>query len=171
MRPFRQALACLTDAYLADERPANRRAALLFPAANANRGYIRLASQHPQLRGIGFLEFRFIHGYTLAQHDEGWDAHTTSYAYEFQHPDGREIVAYHYEPGPNSRVKTPHCHVRGLTGPLPLSKAHFPTGRISIEEIIRFAITELGVPPRYPHGDWQARLDQTAAAFFAQRRW
>lgn len=161
--PLRRALSCITDAYLAGGYDPERLPKLVFLAAQEN-GYIRLRAAHP-------IEFRLIHGYALTQDEDGWRAHTTSYSYNFQLDNGREVVVHHFDPRQRSKVKTPHLHVRGLTTPLPLSKAHFPTGRVSIEEVIRFAVTELGVHPRYGDGVWQALLAETEQEFFVARRW
>lgn len=68
-------------------------------------------------------------------------------------------------------MKTPHLHVRGLTAPLALSRAHFPTGRVAIEAVIRFAIAELGVRPLLPAGTWQALLAETEQTFRDNRTW
>lgn len=127
-------------------------------------GFIRLQSAHPQLPEHGFIAFRLIHGYRITKGTGGWAVHTVNYKYELQVASGREIVAYHFDPD-RGRVRTPHLHVRGLTAPLPLSKVHFPTGRVSIEDVIRLAITELRVRPRLPDGQWQSLLEETEEEF------
>ena len=48
-----------------------------------------------------------------------------------------------------------------------LDKKHVPTGRVSLESIVRMLINEFGAQARY--GDWAARLARTEAAF-RQRR-
>lgn len=50
-------------------------------------------------------------------------------------------------------------HVKNLTAPIYLGKAHFPTGTVSVEAVLRFAIEELGVQPLQP--DWRATLAET----------
>ncbi len=163
LRPLRRALSCITDEYLAGGYDPARSPKLVFPSAQEN-GYIRLRGDHP-------IEFRLIHGYNITQDEDGWAVHTTSYSYDFQLDNGREVVVYHFDPRPRSKVKTPHLQARGLIDPLPLSKAHFPTGRVSIEEVIRFAITDLGVRPRHENGIWQTHLAETEKEFFAKKRW
>jgi hypothetical protein len=83
--------------------------------------------------------------------------------------DGAAIVIDHDDPRPGSLVTRPHLHVRGLQQPLPLGKAHFPTGRVSIEEPLRFAMREVGVQPL--QADWVAILDTTEADFNTKRTW
>lgn len=73
----------------------------------------------------------------MAEEETGWIAHTTGYVYALQLENGHEIVAYHFDPRASARVKTPHLHVRGLTAPLALSRAHFPTGRGDTAHVAR----------------------------------
>ena len=170
LRPLRRALSCVTTQYLSGGYEPNRPTLLNFPDANEN-GYIRLHSDHRQLQEEGFVEFRFTHNYEIIETADGWTVHTTGYNYEFQLGNGREIVAYHFDPRRGSKVKTPHLHVRGLTDPLELSKTHFPTGRVSIEEVIRFAIVELRVRPLHQNGVWQATLAETEQEFMGKKTW
>lgn len=51
----------------------------------------------------------------------------------------------------------------------PLHRAHLPTGRIAIEDLLRIAITEFGARPR--RTDWQEVLDQTQGGYEAWRTW
>ncbi len=80
----------------------------------------------------------------------GWEARTTSYAYAIVLGERQELVAYHYHPTGTSPATFPHMHVKNLTAPIYLGKAHFPTGTVSVEAVLRFAIEELGVQPLQP---------------------
>jgi len=160
LTPLRQAIACVTDAQLAGGSDPAKPHALFFRPSEG--GYIRLRGLHP-------LQFRLSHNYEIVQDTHGWSAHTRGYAYELQLADGREVVAYHYDPRPQSKVKVPHLHIKGLTTPLALEKAHFPTGRVPIEAVLRFAVTELGVQPRV--SEWEAVLAGLERDFNAQRTW
>ena len=44
-----------------------------------------------------------------------------------------------------------------MTGPVDLSRTHFPTGRIALESVVRYAIMELKVPVRTPRGQSRPR--------------
>jgi hypothetical protein len=85
-----------------------------------------------------------------------WRVSTRAYAYEMQ-TSGRELVwSYHWHP--QSTVSNPHAHLghTQLAEDAVLSdKAHHPTGRVSLESVIRTCITEYGVEPlkRCPRGD------------------
>lgn len=50
-----------------------------------------------------------------------------------------------------------------------LARAHLPTGRVSIEEVLRMAITKLGVEPLREDG--KEFLDRTQQAYEAWRTW
>mgnify|MGYP001271409931 FL=1 len=51
---------------------------------------------------------------------------------------------------------------------IPLDKLHIPTGRVSIEAVIRMLITEFGVRPL--REDWEKRLNETESRFHERRR-
>jgi hypothetical protein len=48
------------------------------------------------------------------------------------------------------------------------TKTHVPTGRISLEQVIRHVI-DLGAKPL--HDDWEVRLDESESPFMAHRSW
>jgi len=81
--------------------------------------------------------------------------------------DGRELIAYHWDTVGASSVTTPHMHVGstlahpGVSKPLRelvrrFGKAHLPTGYVTLAELLRVAITDLGVEPL--RDDWQTVL-------------
>lgn len=90
------------------------------------------------------------------------------YAYAVQDRSGREHLAFHWHPrSPRSAVHVPHAHVSaalrattpgGAQAILPLDKVHLPTGFLSLADIVRLLIGELGVEPRV--ANWQERLDR-----------
>jgi hypothetical protein len=103
--------------------------------------------------------------------------HTREYWYRFELDDDVELLAFHWTPETqNSQEKRyPHLHVGAAllvetTPILPgvLHKRHIPTGRVSIESIIRFAIEELGVLPLIPN--WSDVLEQGQRQFDRYRR-
>lgn len=100
------------------------------------------------------LEVR--HGYRLV-HETGvhepWRVATTNYWYHLLDRDERVVLAYHGHPVSRSTVTHPHLHIGGRTAPLDLSKAHLPTGLVTLPAVIRMTITELGVEPLRPGWD------------------
>jgi len=109
--------------------------------------------------------------------DGPYRVHTREYWYQFSLEDGRELFAFHWTPdAADSRQRRyPHLHV-GVALLLPetpilsgvLHKRHIPTGRISIENIVRFAIEELGAEPLID--TWHDVLDQGQQQFNSYRR-
>ncbi len=95
----------------------------------------------------------------------------------FELEDEAELLAFNWTPETqNSQEKRyPHLHigVALLTADTPilagvLHKRHVPTGRVSIESIVRFAIEELGTQPLIPN--WNDVLDQGQRRFDRYRR-
>ncbi len=93
-----------------------------------------------------------------------WAVRIAGYHYELQDRDGRELVAYHWHPHGAGPVTWPHVHLGPAVGDLwrPATHAHFPTGQVTIEDIVRLAIREFGATPR--RADWEAVLQRTRAA-------
>ena len=80
-------------------------------------------------------------------------------------------ILYHWHPQGTSTVNFPHVHLRpgGQLGGTRINEAHFPTGLVALEEVLRLAIREFGVRPRRP--DWAEVLDSTQAAYEDWRTW
>jgi hypothetical protein len=99
-----------------------------------------------------------------------WRVTTRSYAYELQTASGELVLSYHWHPSP--RVPDPHTHL-GRTQLAPdavLShKAHQPTGRVSLESVIRACITEYDVRPL--RDDWDKTLALREGDFQLYRSW
>jgi len=70
------------------------------------------------------------------------------------------LLASHWHPDGRSQVTIPHFHVGGTLGGIPFAKLYAPTGPITLLDVLRFAIVELGVEPR--RGDWREVLDAAA---------
>lgn len=112
-----------------------------------------------------------------AVEDGPFRVHTRAYWYRFELEDEAELLAFHWTPETqNSQEKRyPHLHIGAalLTADTPLlpgvlHKRHVPTGRVSIESIVRFAIEELGTQPLVPN--WNDVLDQGQRRFDRYRR-
>lgn len=165
LTPLRRAIACFTDVQLTGgDEPHVGHALTVRPTP-----YIHLYG-YPDPRSVpqGF-HFVLLHLYEVTWSTDGWAVHTRGYTYGLELAGGQEIVIYHYDPRPESKVKTPHLHVRGLDKPFDLGKAHFPTGRVSIEEVLRFAVRELGVRPGTTN--WETILEETERDFHEKKTW
>ena len=78
---------------------------------------------------------------------------------------GRELAGWHWHPGGSSPWRQPHLHVAGGR----FGECHLPTGRVSLEEVLRLLLAELDVRPL--RDDWPAVLDEVEAAFREWRTW
>jgi len=83
---------------------------------------------------------------------------TRSYMYTLEEAHGREILGYHWHPEGVSPFTMPHLHLgTGAKVGLPeLDDAHLPTGRISVEQFLRFVIETFDVKAR--RRDWRRIL-------------
>jgi hypothetical protein len=101
----------------------------------------------------------------------------TKASYQYQlHPDTTEcgeIFRYDYarEPGPDPHPQG-HLNVHGVldqTGVMPasrpLNRVHFPTGRVSLEAVIRCLIEQFGVPTNEEPGRWRPLFAEAERAF------
>jgi hypothetical protein len=103
---------------------------------------------------------------------------TIRYLYALSTSDQQVVLSFHWAPEageedqPVGEGGTPitfgHLHVGpALIGsdppirPKDLHKAHIPTGRVSLEAVIRLAIEEFGITPR--RSDWQTILTTSLA--------
>jgi len=101
-----------------------------------------------------------------------WRVHSREYIYELTSRDRRCLLRWDWHPDGQAGeqpVRWPHLHLRGYTEPVDLSHGHVPTGRVSLEAVVRYAVCDLGVVPR--RADWAAILDQHERAFVAARSW
>lgn len=103
---------------------------------------------------------------------DGFRITTRGYKYTVYAGDTREIISYHWHPQGNSPWKSPHMHngsailaPDGVITP----KSHLPTGRISLEQVVRVIINDLQVPAARP--TWDADLATTEGVFAIYRKW
>jgi hypothetical protein len=81
------------------------------------------------------------------------------------------MFAYHRHPNERSPMTYPHIHLYqgAQVSRNGVGKAHFPTGRIALEDVLRLVITQFNVIPL--RNDWEAVLDTTQSAFEEFRTW
>jgi hypothetical protein len=166
--PLQQALSCVTNAvlyYRASSRNPSDLQALTLSEEPAKLGRDRTFAltviQH----------FRTVE----AEGPRGpWKVQTVAYYYTLAeaNPPQREIFGYHWHPQGRSSVTYPHLHLYAGAGVGEydiLNKAHFPTGRIALEEVLQLAITHFGVRPL--RDDWMDIFERTQGAFEQWRTW
>ncbi|MDP9473705.1 MAG: hypothetical protein M3Q71_24095 [Chloroflexota bacterium] len=106
-----------------------------------------------------------------------WRVTTTEYEYRLLDHDERELLVFHWQPGPTfAGPDYPHLHVSASLSArlstydeqdIDLDKLHIPTSRIALEAVVRMLVSEFGIKAR--HDDWQKRLARTEKDF-RQRR-
>ncbi len=144
-------------------------AAQLYVAGkNAGEMEALTLSQDPlplQSARIGAVQFVLGHQFRILRNDEGWHVSTTAYRYHLLGNDDRELIGWHWHPG---TVGYPHMHAEAAGGLID-HRVHLPTGRVSIESVIRLLLNDLAVAPRRAdHADVLATAER---AFVEHRRW
>ena len=158
LEPLQQARSCVTDVVI-----------------NIAGGYHPSATPHVLLIGAGdtvpvrsvsrALSIKVSQHYRVVEAESQlgpWKVQTAAYNYMLL--DGaQEVFAYHWHP--SGEPSWPHLHVYASD----FARAHFPTGRIAIEEFLRLLIVEFDVTPL--KADWQEVLLRTQAAHEMWRTW
>lgn len=165
LEPVREALSCL-----------------VVPAIQVGGGYHASAEPHVmvlsggepvRLDGDLRLALTVQHHYRVveAEGDAGpWKVRSAAYIYAVDDREGNELLSYHWHPLTTPDVPFAHLHFRRPAEPYQqLLHAHFPTGRVSMERLIRFLIHELQVEPR--RDDWPKVIERTNAQFEEWRTW
>lgn len=105
--------------------------------------------------------------YEIVQTDEPqrgpFKVTTRAYSYAINQPAGL-LAAHHWHPTGESSYHEPHIHM-----PAVFPGLHFPCGRTSLEEVVRFCIRELGVEPC--RDDWESILAMNEDRFQTYRTW
>jgi hypothetical protein len=169
-KPLRAVLGCLTRETLlkttipgSEDQDGNTLQRFFFVKSPA------------RLKDSGLL-FDFSHYFRIVRNSETstYRVKTISYTYEIEDEATRhEILAFHWEPdSPRSRVKTPHLHLgfalRDKTLPFH-NKAHIPSGRVPVEDVVSFLISDLQVTSL--NGNWSAVIAATRHSFMDQKTW
>lgn len=83
----------------------------------------------------------------------------------------QELIAYHWHPDDGAKVWRTHLHLGPASGTQKsgLYRTHVPTGRVAVEDVVRYAIDELGAAPL--REDWQDILDESQRAYERYRSW
>lgn len=106
--------------------------------------------------------------FTVIKRDGDFKVRTLAYAYRLSNDDSAELVSFHWHPPPLGLGPDvgPHLHVKGAGLS---SHNHIPTGRVSVESVLRMALRELHVRPL--RDDWSAVLHEVEQPFLRRRTW
>ncbi len=104
---------------------------------------------------------------------------TIRYIYAFWRTPDDVLAGWHYHP--DLHIKFPHLHVydrndeaerKAGCKPFLLHGMHMPTGRVALEDVIKFAIREMKVvPEKNRAGDWEKILAETSTRFEENKTW
>ena len=147
-------LACITDRDVtyAWAQPLNQSRAIVL-----NEG-----DETPIGNG---LYLSVSHTYAVRQvASDAFAVSTGGYAYAIDSDDtGGEIYSWHWHPDGPSACTWPHAHVQQPLGD------HFPTGRVALEDVVRWLILEAHIDPIRP--DWPDVLEANRAQYNELRTW
>ena len=167
LEPLRDSVSCIARAKIT-----------LSPGGWAETGrthsLVLNEDQPIKLKGQPALMLRVGMLYEIVRTTEAdrppWRVSARGYAYEMQTSSGELVWSYHWHP--SQRVPNPHSHL-GRTqlaeDAVLYQKAHNPTGRVSLESVIRACITEYGAAPM--KDDWDKTLTLREGDFQIWRTW
>lgn len=94
------------------------------------------------------------------------------YQYQLNEEGDRWVVRYDYLRTPTNPHPGMHVQIRGqlheagvLPRGEPLDRIHFPTGRVSLEAVIRMLVEQFGVPTNAAPEVWRPVLAESERAF------
>lgn len=100
---------------------------------------------------------------------------TRGYMHTVRTIDEAEVIGFHWHPDgkeDGAVVRTPHMHI-GSTQLRPAgvisNKHHIPSPRMSVEEVLRYCIVEIGVEPL--RTDWKSVLADSEDLFRMWASW
>jgi hypothetical protein len=149
---------------------------------NVSGGYYVAAEPHAltlgdggpvTLGGSSRLQISLSQRYRVIEAPEAsgpWKVTTAGYFYAIADAEEREIVSFHWHPEGESYMVTPHIHLGpgAEVGHRSLADAHLPSGRVSIEQVLRLAVA-LGAEPLLE--DWERELDRSQRLHEEWRQW
>jgi len=170
LEPLQIAASCVTKAIFVTDGRHKPETDTLYTLALGAPDPVQLAGPHR-------IKLRAVLTYRVVRWGKGDErgplkVSTASYAYDLLSGNAA-LLTYHWQPvrrdGRPHRVPYPHLHLGEASGHLLGPKNHVPTGRVSFEAVLRFAIEELLVRPL--RSDALARLARTEDRFLKFKTW
>ncbi len=135
---LQRAVACVSPAVLVQARSS--------PGAPY---HLSFRDRFVPLQGRHRLALSVLHAYELRGRAEAPGSlvvRSAGYWYQLRERNGAEVIACHWHPTGHGQVPFAHLHLAGQADTVTIDrKRHVPTGRVSLEAVVRFAIEELGV--------------------------
>ncbi len=165
--PLKAVLRCVTDASIINSA---------HPTADTGLKFAFFTNP-ARLAGSPYALFLVQYIRIIPDPDQAgcWRVKTLSYEYNIEVWESRqEVICFHWN-GQDLKNPHPHIHIGWATssngthlGP----KSHIPSGRISVEDVVRFAVDELGVQPSGPFKTrWRHVVDASRKTFEQQKSW
>ncbi len=161
LEPLNVAVSCVTrDVLVASGSDLNKIESLIL-----NKGLPSKLKSNPYL----FLTAAMLYSVTKSEGERGpWKVSTAAYRYGIHDSQQVEILSYHWHP--QTTRQDPHLHLGSGSKVMNfLRRTHLPTGRVSLEEVLRFLIEELKVKPL--RQDWNEMLKSTQSQYEQFRSW
>jgi hypothetical protein len=149
---LQRAISCVTRAVVHSDR-ADASSPELQTLTIANGDAVALS-------GLGELSLALaVYFHMERDRTQGlWMVVVVGYLFSVEDRSGRFVIAYHWHTTGRSRVAFPHFHLgpAAQVGQPHLEGAHFPTGHITANDVVRLLIMDLGVEPL--RRDWERVL-------------
>jgi hypothetical protein len=154
--PLRRSLSCFTDVqmFVTGARTGE------IEALTLSEDTVKLSS------GLGRIQLSIGHNFRVIEDSEaGYRVTTAGYIYSLLGDDDRELLGWHWHP--TERTPRPHLHMQGAE---PVThKVHIPTGRVTIESVLRMLAEDLSVTPK--RDDWADVLHASERPHLDHRTW
>lgn len=169
--PIKNALTCVfdpRDCYLLHKGDLNEIRALTF---NKQQPMWATSNGQPQ------RQYALVAGilYSIIEDDQNGPYRCTTHQYIYDlirydagDPAGATMLAWHW----HAKFSDPHLHIEpgGASGLDPgLWRAHIPTARVTLEDILMFMIRDLGVTPRCTN--WREIIEPIRETHVEKRTW
>lgn len=167
LKPLQLALSCVTDAQIATDGDYSIAGEHVWVGA-ASEPFPLARVRGPSLRARIRQNYRVVR----AEGQRGpWKVTITAYYYTLEEASRREIISFQWHPTGSGAPPYPHVHLghAAAVGRAELEDAHIPTGRVALEQVLRFAIEAFKLRPR--RTDWRDVLFGTRRRFEQWRTW
>lgn len=152
LEPLQDALGCIVRGKIVPSSGGRHVAGVLHAWSLNGVDGARLSSGHVLKAGMQYEIIKDERG-------EPWRVTTRGYMYSVENEHGQELLSAHWHPDTSGPHKRPHLHFPGRLEGTELGflgREPINTGRVTFEEVVRFAVRNLGADAM--HEDWEARL-------------
>ena len=167
VKPLQLALSCVTDAQIVTDGDYSTVSEHVWVGA-AGEPFPLARLRGSSLRARIRQSYRVVR----AEGQRGpWKVKITAYHYTLEEANRREIISFQWHPTGVGSLPYPHVHLgpAAAVGRGELEGAHIPTGRVALEQTLRFAIEAFRLRPR--RADWRDVLFWTRRRFEQWRTW